>query len=90
MTHKHKFPKGTVIEFTAGQYSDFRGIGILVTVNDVDLVDLGEEYKAEFVPEYEWEKPSDTGFPAWLVAKGHAMPVQSHIVHCGYDNFELE
>lgn len=81
-----KFPKGSIIVFTEGCYSDYGMCGYLVSMADLDLIELAAQFRKEFVADKEtpWRdvaEPSD--FPSWLVSQGLAMPVDYSIVHMG-------
>jgi len=91
MSDTLKYQRGTPLVFTAGEYSDFRTCGYLVTIKDCDLPALAQAYCAE-------AKAKDGGwytdlgdFASWLVAQGHAMPMAVQEVHLGaYGTFETE
>lgn len=71
-----KFPRGSVIQFTEGEYSDFCLCGMVVTIKDCDLPALAKEYAA-------FENAWAGKFATWLVANGHAMPCEATEVHLG-------
>ena len=82
-----KYPKGSIMVFTAGEYSDFHTAGFLVTVVDCDLPTLARAYARTCD---EWDARLD-GFAGWLVANGHAMPVEASQIHLGtYGRWEPE
>jgi hypothetical protein len=82
-----KFPRGSVIEFSVGEYSSYRSIALVVAVEDADLPALVKVYAAEERAKIKkrkaWEKPDPDQFPSWLIAKGHALPVTFTEVHLG-------
>jgi hypothetical protein len=97
MTDTLRYPKGSIMVMTTGEYSDFRVCGFLVAVQDCDLPALAQAFHAERMAELEaegnadWDTPDPNDFPSWLVAKGHAMPVDAHEIHLGgYGEFEPE
>lgn len=91
MSNPLEYPKGSVLTFTTGEYSDFRVAAYLVTVCDCDLPALAREYVGTYAPENEWDEPRLDGFASWLIAKGHAMPVATSEVHLGaYGDWEPE
>jgi hypothetical protein len=91
-----KYPRGTCLVFTSGEYSDFGMRGILVTIKDCDLPALAQLYaKTErnkaIKAKAPWFDVQMVDFPSWLVAKGHAMPADAQTVHLGsYSKFEPE
>ena len=78
-----KFPRGTVIQFTTGAYSDFQTAGLIVAVEEIDLPALAGQMRAEFKPKHQWDNCDRDEFAAWLIAKGFAMPVAVSEVHLG-------
>lgn len=76
-----KYPPGSVLVMTTGEYSDFGVVGILVTMQECDLPALAKEY-ANGKPSYE-PAGMPNNFPAWLISKGYAMPVDHSEVHLG-------
>ena len=82
-----KYPAGKVIEFSSGEYSDYRTCGLIVTIKDCDLPKLAQEFsggKARY-------DTSHDEFATWLVANGYAMPVESALIHLGsYGEWEPE
>lgn len=92
-----KYPRGSVIEFSSGEYSDYRTVGIVVTLKDCDLPALAqafaEQERAEIAArgDTSWGRERLDGFPAWLIAHGYAMPVEAAAVHLGgYSEWEPE
>jgi hypothetical protein len=92
-----KFPRGSVIEFSSGEYSDYGTVALVVTTEDTDLPALAKIYAAEERAKIkkrkgqDWEKPNPNAFPSWLIAKGHALPVTHTEVHLGsYGHFSQE
>jgi hypothetical protein len=88
-----KFPKGSIITFTTGEYSSFSICGYVVTVQDCDLPALAQQYRDTHKPKaddyYYTVRPE--GFPSWLIANGHCMPVSTSEVHVGnYGDFTKE
>lgn len=94
------FPRGSAIQFTTGEYSDFSLGACLVTLRDCDLPKLAQEYAAA-----EWADPNNAdaikggwfggpdldGFWGWLVAHGHALCADIQTIHLGaYRDFEPE
>jgi hypothetical protein len=81
------YTRGSVLVFTTGAYSDFRLSGFLVAIRDLDLKALAKEFVADEKASTEEllnrGRPDD--FASWLVAKGHAMPVDAAEIHLGDD-----
>lgn len=42
-----KYPMGTILSFECGEYSDFRVVGLLVTLADCDFKALAQQYCAD-------------------------------------------
>lgn len=83
-----RYPKGSVLQFTTGQYSDFRTCGLLVAVQNLDLPKLAQKMTAG---KHRYDGAEHEDFASWLVANGHAMPVDSSEVHLGeYGRWEIE
>lgn len=92
-----QFPRGTVVQFTSGEYSDFHTCGLLVFLIDADLPALVRQYETEQrqIKHQEvkegWYSTDVGGLSGWLVARGFAMPVACSEVQLGaYGNFEDE
>lgn len=79
-----KFPRGTMLAFESGEYSDFQCLGMLVTLRDLDLRELAQRMVGE---ELETREEGDRlgykGFMGWLVSQGYAAPVDYSTVHLG-------
>lgn len=88
-TNLLKFGKGSVLQFTTGEYSDFRTCGLLVTTQAVDLPTLAQQMTAGKESYADGACASD--FAAWLIANGYAMPVCETEIHLGsYGRWEPE
>jgi len=92
-----KFQRGTVLVLSTGEYSDYRVDAILVTLTDCDLRGLAQAYHEECMGviaaagNADWDRPQPQDFPSWLVAKGHAMPVDHNEIYLGaYGEFAQE
>ncbi len=84
MTHKTLcFPRGTVIQFTQGEYSNFGTCGLVVTLQRIDLPELARQYRAEYKPAYEGDEPELGDFASWLIAKQICAPVEYSEVYLG-------
>lgn len=81
--HVHKYPAGTAIAFSSGEYSDFSYIGHVVTMRECDLPALIEEHKSTYVAKNKWDTPDSASFVAWLVISGYAFPAEVTEVHIG-------
>lgn len=76
-----KYTKGSVIVFTTGEYSDYRVTAFLVAIQDLDLPALAQQMTAG---KYRGDDDADVNdFAGWLIANGHAMPVDHSLVHLG-------
>lgn len=87
------YPKGTILEFTSGEYSDFRTDGVVVTLRRCQLLPLQDAFKAEWKaekPREDWDNPGTDDFIAWLVANQHVAPVQCSPVHLGSYELNIE
>jgi hypothetical protein len=86
-----QYLRGTALVFTTGAYSDFSISAMLVTIKDCDLPALAKEYRAAEAKPGDYDSGSPEGFGSWLVANGHAMPMDAQSVHLGdYGEFESE
>ena len=74
------FNRGEVIVFSSGEYSDYSLCAFIVAIEDLNLDELGQEWKA--LQKDKTYLDMDT-FPSWLIAKGLAMPVTYSEVHVG-------
>lgn len=78
MTKTRFYPKGTIVLFSEGEYSNFGYCGEVVTLQDLDL----DAAIAEFKDGKEYERgPSD--FIAHLVATQVVAPLDCSTVHLG-------
>jgi len=78
-----KYKPGTILLCEEGEYSDFGYCGQLVTLCDVDLPALAEEFKAQHNPKNNWDTPDPAGFVAWLVTTQKCAPLECQTVHLG-------
>jgi hypothetical protein len=91
-----KYPRGTCLVFTTGEYSDYGLRGILVTIKECDLPALAQlfaqaEKEKAIKEKLGWFNLNIGDFPSWLVANGYAMPADAETVHLGnYNKFEYE
>lgn len=88
-----KYPAGSIILFTSGDYSDFHHIGIYATTRKVDLVEAAALYRSEFTPDDNsiYDEPDPNGFAAWLVVKGWCFPCEVSEEHLGsYGRLEID
>lgn len=85
----HQYPKGTIINFTSGEYSDYGSHGIVVTIKDLDLPAIIQAYASG---KDRYDSDADvSGLATHLVATGYAMPVDDEEVHLGtYGEFHSE
>ena len=87
---------GELIGLSSGEYSDYRFNGLYRVRQPIDLSALAREYY-DNAPLCDWvsiengETPedwmherSDSGFGAFLIARGLVDEVDYHEVHCGY------
>jgi hypothetical protein len=90
ITHK----PGELIALSSGEYSDYRFNGLYAIKEPIDLPALAQEYYdnaplADWVtvedgdPEDWMYERSDSGFGAFLIARGLVDEVSYHEVHCG-------
>jgi len=86
-----KVKKGDRVQFTCGEYSDFRTIGCLRFKRAADLRELADKMRASHKPKDEWDdKAEPNEFPAWLVENGYAEDASVKEVHVGsYGDWEL-
>ncbi len=94
-----EYKAGMVIQFTEGSYSDYRLSGNVVTLKDINLIDLAKKYwdECKETIKYNWcgkEKTStriphtSPDFSAWLIMKEYVFPANIEEVHLGED-FDL-
>lgn len=82
------YPRGSVIMFFTGEYSDYGPAGCIVTIKKCNLPELVKKYRAQ---KDEDGHCSLYDFPSWLVAHGYAMPAEVQNVHLGsYGEFNSE
>ena len=83
--------KGTLLSFSGGEYSDKWNFGPFEVLKDFDQKEVSDLFVSEFVPEYEWDKPSEHSFVAWLSANQFIQDVpQSLDWYLGGYGFEPE
>lgn len=99
MSETLKFPAGSAITFTYGEYSDFGTRGTVITLKAVDLAECAQRYARERredpknVDDVEggWFSVEPVGLVAWLIVNGFAMAAAVQEIHLGnYDEFEPE
>ena len=76
------YPRGAIIVFTSGEYSDFGIVGLVVAIQDCNLPELAQKMANGKVQYVDSDADSDN-FAAWLIANGYAMPVDHSTVHVG-------
>ncbi|MEZ2132528.1 MULTISPECIES: hypothetical protein [unclassified Sinorhizobium] len=67
--------EGTILAFSSGSYSDKWTSGPFNVLKEIDQKDVVDAFKAQFVPEYEWDDPSESEFITWLSANGYIKDV---------------
>lgn len=77
------YPRGTVVAFSEGEYSDFGYAGHVVTVVDCDFPALAKEFSKNYKPKDEWDRPDPHSFIAWLVVNEKCFPATVSEVHLG-------
>lgn len=84
-----KYPRGTIISFEEGEYSDFQIVCVGVTLVDCDFKALAQEYHA--VRDKTRFRHRVEGFPSWLVAKQLITPVDYTPLYIGsYGRFDSD
>ena len=76
------YPRGSVMVFTSGEYSDYRTSGFLVAVQDCNLPVLAQKMANGKGAHIDQDANPDN-FPSWLIANGYAMPVDHSLIHLG-------
>lgn len=83
------YPKGTIVLFEEGEYSDFGYCGQVVTLADLDLekaardwrISLGKSEDGEWIAD-DWDHgPSE--FVAHLIATQVCAPLECQTIHIG-------
>lgn len=83
------YPKGTIVLFEEGEYSDFGYCGQVVTLTDLDLdkaaldwrLSLGKDKQGDWIVD-DWDHgPSE--FVAHLIASQICAPLDCQTVHIG-------
>ena len=77
MTKLLKFPAGTALQFTNGEYSDFGPCGAVILLRDCDLIALGKAFVKEhgIGPEiFAQTKLEGSDFVSWLIVNEYAFP----------------
>lgn len=77
------FPAGRVIFFTSGEYSDYCIRGTVVTLKEVNILTLIEEFKNFHQPKHQYDYPHPDGFVTWLITSGYVFPADTEEVHLG-------
>lgn len=81
-----EFPRGSVITFTTGEYSDFSVIAYVKTLKFCDLVHLANKFvsaeRAAGNDKCGFGVPPN-GFPSWLIANGYVMSCDTTEIHLG-------
>lgn len=77
------FNAGDIVAFSSGEYSDYGYVGHVVITRRCDMCNLVQEFKDNFIPEYDGDDPSHDGFVSWLVITGRAVPFSPTEVHLG-------
>jgi hypothetical protein len=86
-----KFPAGSAVIFSSGDYSDRSNIATLIMLKECDIPSLVKKYGEEYPPScYGYDAKVDR-FPTWLIVQGYAMAADVQEVHLGgYSGFELD
>lgn len=86
------YPKGTIILFSEGVYSDFGYCGEVRLLMDLDVKKVEKEYRAAhvLVKQNEYDEPSQSGYVGWLIRTGIAEPLECQQVHLGDYNLEID
>ena len=87
---EYKYKPGTILLLESGEYSDFGYCAQLVTLCDLDLREAVQEYKDQYKPKDEWDRPSEYGFSGWLCATQKCAGLECETAHVGsYGYLEL-
>lgn len=81
--HEYILARGTAVQFTSGEYSDFGTCGFIVTIQEFNLGEVIKKYQEETNKKRVPYKDDIHGFPSWLVANGYAMPGEVEEIHLG-------
>lgn len=96
MSDELRYPKGTIVLFSEGQYSDFGYCGQVVTLCDLDLraevnswrIALGKDEDGNWIAD-NYDHGPDV-FVAHLIASQVCAPLECSTVHIGsYGRVEL-
>lgn len=91
MTDVLKFPAGSAIGFTTGEYSDYSFHGVLIALKEVDLPTLAKAYAAEKRASGDYNWLDLDAFLPWLIVNGYMMAADVESVHLGsYSKFDDE
>ncbi len=71
MTDVCVYPKGSLIFFTSGSYSDYRINGVMIALQDCNLKALAKEQLDSWTPKNEYDYINTDQFVAWLVKNGY-------------------
>ena len=83
MTNELKFGPGKVIFFSEGEYSDYGYCGRVVTLRDLDLRAVADEFRRQYKATDEYDTPDPDSFVAWLCANQYVVEIDSNEVHLG-------
>jgi hypothetical protein len=87
MTDILKYPRGTIVLFEEGEYSDFGYCGQVVTLQELDLQAEVAAWNERY-PEHSWDRgPSD--FVSDLIARQIVAPLDCQTVHIGSGKVKL-
>lgn len=88
------YPRGSVLVFTSGEYSDFSMRGHIIAATDLDLPLLARQFALEeraMVAKETILGEDMADFSGWLVSRGLALPLEISVVHLGsYPDWEPE
>jgi len=89
MTRTLIYPKGTIVLFEEGEYSDFGYCGQVVTLQTLDLKAAAAEWREELGKDENGDDVADNwdhgpdDFVAHLIAKQICAPLECQTVHIG-------
>lgn len=83
MNRKKVYKPGTVLMLTEGAYNDYHPQDILTTLVDLNIHEAADEYRNQYQPVDEFDKPNPYGFYKWLVGSGKCIPLSYETEHLG-------
>lgn len=83
MSKEYKYNPGTILLLEEGEYSDFGYVAQLVTLQELDLRQVMDEFKAQYQPDDKWDYLAPSNFVAWLCSTQRCAQLECQTAHIG-------